>query len=45
MKETQYNNIPKDYRRNYKKEAVEFLQKISVSLGIALFLAIMFVMA
>lgn len=26
MKKVKYNEVPKDYRRNYKKEIIEYIQ-------------------
>lgn len=42
---TQYNEVPKEYRRNYGKEVVEGLQMFTVCLGIAMLILVMFVMA
>lgn len=33
MKRARYNEVPKDYRRNYKKEIVEFIQMAVVGIG------------
>lgn len=33
MKRARYNEVPKDYRRNYKKEIIEFIQMAVVGIG------------
>lgn len=33
MKRARYNEVPKDYRRNYKKEIVEFIQMAVLGIG------------
>lgn len=45
MKKAKRNEVPKDYRRNYKKEFIEFLKILAVCFGGALFLALMFWLA
>ena len=42
MKKAKYNDVPKEYRRNYKKEAVEGLQKIAIGVGFTLIFGIIF---
>ena len=39
MKKARYNEVPKEYRRNYKKEFVEFLKMSAVCVLFVAFLA------
>ena len=45
MKRARYNEVPKDYRRDYKKDAVEFLKCIAVGFGLAMLISIMVFLA
>lgn len=45
MKTTNKNEVPKSYRRNYKKEFLELCGKIAISFLIALFFVLMFKLA
>lgn len=38
MKKAKRNEVPKEYRRNYKKEIIEFLKILAICLiGVAIF--------
>lgn len=45
MKKVKYSEVPKEYRRNYKKEFVEVLKVIGVCTVLTLFIGWMFWMA
>lgn len=45
MKKARYNEIPKSYRRNYKKEFAEVLKMFAVCILFVMFLAWMLWMA
>jgi hypothetical protein len=42
MKKVSYNEVPKEYRRDYKKEAVEFMKMLAVCFGGVMFFALLF---
>ena len=43
-KNVRLSDVPKDYRRNYKKEAVEILLKIAIAFGLVAILMFIFVL-
>lgn len=42
MNKARYNEVPKEYRRNYTREVKELLQKILLCAGFTLIFAIIF---
>lgn len=41
MEKAKYNEIPKEYRRNYKKEFVKILMALGIGICVSLFTLLM----